>query len=162
MAKLTDEQLAALVAEVRAGAQYKNADGTLKTAREIATLLTTRSMIPNPTPAGQVPATLDVTEVMALVSAAHRAAIDFNALVAIRDAIQAQDTALLGLQMQIALDKGWIDATEAAALNTYMQRTVADPAWQAEVVDEAPLVKVTGVSAIGEKDAAFIRASAAV
>lgn len=101
-------------------------------------LLLTKPEIPNPDPAPQVPAPADPATLLSLVPTDELANIDDGLLGRVMDSVEAGSLTRVGLQIQVAVARGYISATTAQALSTAMQATMDDPDHSTTVFGPSP------------------------
>lgn len=134
------EELVALKSEIEndpaaigypsfAGLSGDDLDAALATtARRLVEL----QPVANPTPQGTVPAPIDVNAAMALVSAVELKQIDNDTLDRFASAADAGDMAKVWRIFSLLVAKQILVASKAA-LQGYLERTIADPTWRATV-----------------------------
>jgi len=107
-----------------------------KTYREMARMLSQRPLIPNPTPASQVPRPLYAQDAVAL----NLSGISDEILARLHQIIQDQDNAALADLAKIAEKGGLIPAAISAQIQGYANGTVANPVWASTVPGDSPLM----------------------
>ena len=157
--------IAALASELKndpAGAGYKDASGNFKPMKELTRLLLYRPLVDNPDPQPSRMKPVSASEILGMLSQESLANIPYDALMAAREAADANDIERLSLQLQVFAGKGWITADETAAFQARLQETEPDPTWPAQVPGPCRLEVVTGERVLRSNDLANAVVAASV
>jgi len=146
------ETLAAELRDDPKGIGYRDETGAFKPSDELTQLLLQPQIVDNPEPQRELPAPMDIKEIMAAVSNASLAKVPYDALMAIHQAVAAQDRERLMLQLQVATAKQWLTPDEVMAIEHILAKTVPDPAWEPKIKKPCRLTELTGEKALGNRD----------
>lgn len=130
--------------------RYQDEHGAWLPVSQVAGLLTTGKMIPNPTPPSQIPIPMTTTRLLELlkkhVSQGNQNKIFGKSLADIESmAERARENDVQGVINwgQILVAKGDLYADELVALVADATSTIPDPDWPTEVADVPPMLTVS-------------------
>jgi len=134
------ETRAAIVAALNSEFSHSRYDGvrsSLTGKNSLSSVLLARPMVPNPDAAPQVPAAVDASALLSLVSDAEYQSMDGEFRRSVFESIKAGNRADLAIIAASGVKLGFLSAGTAAAISTALAATVADPNHPEEVVGQS-------------------------
>jgi len=128
--------VAALAVEF-ADARYDGVRGKSTGKNSLASVLMARPLVSNPDAAPQVPAPVDVSALLSMVSDAEYQSMDGEFRRSVFEAVRAGNRSDLAIIAASGVKLGFLAAGTAAAISTALSATVDDPNHPAEVVSQS-------------------------